>query len=273
VSRHTQVGRKAQSGRLPPNANALREAEHGRAAQVHFRPANLVVNVSSSDEALTTAAETRAVRLPGQPLTMRWLPWPRRPKGLDKLPPPDPDDAQGDFPFAYRDASVRQSLEIMREVSAEQRARARHLDTKAGTLAGFAGTVLALNAGLGGRLLSSDDKDKLTDAAQHLIRIFLAVSTIALGLAAFAAVAGALRPMGHEDLNDLSIERYARRPKVVTDPHALRMTWLQTLARMTSSDRRAGAWKARSLMIAVSLLAVGLAGVAGQGLTLVFWNG
>lgn len=49
--------------------------------------------------------------------------------------------------------SVEQCLSIMAEVAEEQRERNRHLDTKAGSIAGFAGTALTLNLTLGRPLL------------------------------------------------------------------------------------------------------------------------
>jgi hypothetical protein len=49
--------------------------------------------------------------------------------------------------------SVEQCLAIMAEVAEEQRDRNRHLDTKAGSIAGFAGTALTLNLTLGRPLL------------------------------------------------------------------------------------------------------------------------
>lgn len=167
-------------------------------------------------------------------------------------------------PFG-EDDSVKQCLEIMKEVSAEQRARARHLDTKTGTLAGFAATIFTLNATLGRPILESH----LTSTAADVIKVFFGVSVVALGLAALTAVTGVLRPMGHDDLEEEQIDAYGDRPKVVTPPPELRMTWLQTVVQMTLSDRKAGSRKSTYMKFAVRLLVVGVIGVAGQALTLV----
>jgi hypothetical protein len=167
-------------------------------------------------------------------------------------------------PFG-RDDSVEQCLEIVKEVSAEQRARARHLDTKTGTLAGFAATIFTLNATLGRPILETH----LTSTAADLIKVFFAASVVALGLAALTAVAGVLRPMGHDDLDEEQIDAYGDRPKVITPPADLRMTWLQTVVKMTLSDRKAGSRKSTYMKVAVGLLVVGVLGVAGQALTLV----
>lgn len=178
-------------------------------------------------------------------------------------------DIPSDSPSASRrfgrDESVKQCLEIMSEVSAEQRARARHLDTKTGTLAGFAATVLTLNATLGRPLL---DANLPKDAASR-VEVYFTVSVIALGLAALVAVVGVLRPMGHKDLDEEQIDAYSDHEKVNADPEDLRMTWLRTVTEMAISDRTAGTRKARLGNLAVLCLAIGLCGVAAQALTLV----
>jgi hypothetical protein len=179
---------------------------------------------------------------------------------------PNPPDDSAARPARFgRDESVQQCLEIMKEVSAEQRARARHLDTKTGTLAGFAATVLTLNATLGRPLLEA----RLPEAAASRVESFFTISVITLALAALVAVVGVLRPMGHKDLDEEQIDAYSDRGKVNTDPEDLRMTWLRTVTEMTISDRKAGTWKSRLGNVAVVCLAIGLCGVAAQAVTLV----
>jgi hypothetical protein len=152
----------------------------------------------------------------------------------------------------------------MKEVSAEQRARSRHLDTKTGTIAGFCATVLTLNVTLGRPLL-----DAYVTPGQHsAIRILFLAGSMALASGAFVAVAGVLSPMGHDDLTEEAIDGYSARPKVITPPEELRMTWLQTVTLMAKSDRKASAAKASRSKIAVVLLAVGLGCVAGEAVTL-----
>jgi hypothetical protein len=164
------------------------------------------------------------------------------------------------------DDSVQQRLAIMHEVQAEQRARARHLDTKTGTLAGFCATVLTLNVTLGQPLLTA----KLAPGAHSAIRILFLVASLLLGLAALIAVAGVLRPMGHDDLTKEQIDQYSDRPKVTTPPEQLRMTWLRTVTEVTMSDKAAGAAKAFWSTAAVIPLVLGLIAVAGEALTLFF---
>lgn len=165
-------------------------------------------------------------------------------------------------PFG-NDESVVQCLEIMREVSAEQRARGRHLDLKSGTLAGFSGTALTLNTTLGRPLLQTD----LSACASTVVTTSFVVAVIAFGGAAGLAIRGGLRPMGHDDLTEKQIDEYSDRPKVTTSPAELRMTWLRTLTDVALSDRAAAAAKAEFASKATMLLGVGLVGVAGQAVT------
>ncbi len=164
------------------------------------------------------------------------------------------------------DESVSECLEIVREVSAEQRARARHLDSKIGTLAGFGATALTLNTTLGRPLLEAD----LRSGATVVVTVSFLVAVVAFALAATVAVIGGLRPMGHDDLTDAQIDAYSDRPKVVTPAADLRMTWLRTMTDMARSDRSAADAKAKLARTATVLLGIGLLGVVGQAVTLAF---
>lgn len=164
------------------------------------------------------------------------------------------------------DASVVQCIEIAREIIDEQRARNRHLDAKTGTLAGFSATVLTLNATLGRPLLQDPD---LSARADVFVSACFAVTLLALTAAVVLAVLGVLSPKASTDLTEKQIDQYSDRPKVVTAPEALRLTWLRTLTDMAKSDRRVGNAKAKHANRAAKALATGLVGVAGQALTLV----
>jgi hypothetical protein len=152
----------------------------------------------------------------------------------------------------------------MREVLPEQVARARHLDSKAGTTAGFCATALALNLALGTSLLKRD----LGSCGGTLIHVFFGLAVLALAAAALAAVFGGLRPMGFKDLDNDQIDAYSDRPKVVTAPVELRMTWLRTMTEMAMSARKAGDDKAKWSRRATTLLSLGVVGVIGQASTL-----
>jgi hypothetical protein len=192
----------------------------------------------------------------------RWLTIGAALSGALSAPSAEPESTEA---FG-NDDSVQQCLEIMREVSAEHRARSRHLDTKTGTIAGFCATVLTLNVTLGRPLLTA----KLSSDAHSAIRILFLVGSLALGAAAAAAVAGVLRPMGVDNLDVGQIDDYSNRPKVTTPPDELRMTWLRTLTEMTISERAAGNAKAFRSKLAVLLLVLGLVAVAGEAITLFF---
>jgi hypothetical protein len=165
-----------------------------------------------------------------------------------------------------RDDSVVQCLAIMGEVADEQRARNRHLDTKAGSIAGFAGTALTLNLILGRPLLSQ--RFPKSPWAHGMIRDAFLASAVLFAAAALAAVVGVLRPAGTDDLDEPAIDGYANRPKVTTPPPELRETWLQSVTAMALSDRKAGDSKARWSSVGVVLLAFGVVGLLVQAVIL-----
>jgi hypothetical protein len=168
-------------------------------------------------------------------------------------------------PFG-NDESVAQCLTIIREVTDEQRGRNRHLDTKAGSIAGFSATALTLNLTLGRPLLLQPFGR--SEWAHGVIRDAFIAAAALFAAAALAAVVGVLRPTGTDDLDDTAIDAYADRPKVITPPSELRLTWLQTVAAMTLSDRKAGNAKARWSNVGVVLLALGIVGLLVQAVTL-----
>src|SRR4051794_27328734 len=103
-----------------------------------------------------------------------------------------------------RPDSVEVCLEIAREVLVEQRARARHLDTKTASLAGFCATVLTLNVTLGRSLLNAH----LARGAHVLTIIFFLAAALLLATSVGAAAIAVLKPMDHEDLTAESIDAY-----------------------------------------------------------------
>jgi hypothetical protein len=168
-------------------------------------------------------------------------------------------------PFG-NDDSVAQCLMIINEVANEQRGRNRHLDTKAGSIAGFSATALTLNLTLGRPLLLQPFR--ASGSAHGVIRDAFIASAALFAAAVLAAVVGVLRPTGTHDLDETAIDAYADRPKVITAPSKLRETWLQTLTAMALSDRKAGNTKARWSNVGVVLLALGILGLLVQAITL-----
>ena len=162
--------------------------------------------------------------------------------------------------------SVAQCLAILGEVGEEQRGRSRHLDTKAASIAGFAGTALTLNLTLGRPLLQQHFPH--SPAAHSVIRDAFIASAALFALASLTAIVGVLRPTGTDDLDEDAIDGYANRPKVSMSAHELRETWLQTLAKMALADRKAGNAKAPWSAVGVGLLALGIVGLLIQAVTL-----
>lgn len=165
-----------------------------------------------------------------------------------------------------RPDSVEQCLAILGEVGVEQRDRSRHLDTKAASIAGFAGTALTLNLTLGRPLLLQ--KFAGHEWAHGVIRDAFIASAVMFGLAAASAIVGVLRPTGTDDLDEDAIDGYADRPKVITPVPELRETWLQTLSKMALADRKAGDAKAKWSTVGVVLLGLGVLGLLVQAVTL-----
>lgn len=168
-------------------------------------------------------------------------------------------------PFGNND-SVVECLSIMSEVANEQRGRNRHLDTKAGSIAGFSGTALTLSLTLGRPLLQQ--RFAASAWAHGVIRDAFLASAVLFAAAAIAAVVGVLRPSGTHDLDETAIDAYADRPKVITPPQELRATWLQTVTAMALSDRKAGNAKALWSNVGVVLLVLGIVGLLVQAVTL-----
>ncbi len=162
--------------------------------------------------------------------------------------------------------SVEQCLSIMAEVAEEQRERNRHLDTKAGSIAGFAGTALTLNLTLGRPLL--EQHYSTYPWAHGLIRDAFIVSALMFAAAGVTAIGGVLRPARTKDLDEEAIDAYADRPKVITPPPELRETWLQTVVATALADRKAGNTKATWSNIGVVLLVLGIVGLLVQAATL-----
>jgi hypothetical protein len=162
--------------------------------------------------------------------------------------------------------SVEQCLTIMAEVSDEQRERNRHLDTKAGSIAGFAGTALTLNLTLGRPLLQQHFHSH--PWAHGVIRDAFITSAALFAAAGLTAVFKVLKPAPTDDLDEEAIDSYSNRPKMIMPPPELREKWLRTVTDMTLSDRKAGNAKAKWSEAVVVLLALGIVGLLTQAVTL-----
>lgn len=177
---------------------------------------------------------------------------------MDKFDP----DSRFDDP-----ESVEVLLPIVREILAEERARGRHLDQKAGAFSGFTAIALSLEAGLapnayGGTLL--------TCQSEAVFTVMFVLAILSLLSAAGVAILGVLAPQPHPGVDDEQIDGYSDRPKVITSKQDLQIAELRTLTEVTVGDRRAYDRKARRLTYASIALGIGIVGISGQALTIAF---
>ena len=112
------------------------------------------------------------------------------------------------------DESVVQCLAIMGEIAEEQRGRNRHLDTKAGSIAGFAGTALTLNLTLGRPLLQQ--RFPSSPLAHGAIRDAFIASAALFAASVLAAVVGVLRPSGQQGFGRDRYRRYVVQAEAIT---------------------------------------------------------
>lgn len=163
--------------------------------------------------------------------------------------------------------SVKVLLPIVRELLAEERARGRHFDQKAGAFSGFTAIAISLEAGLapnayGGSLLGC--------GSEILFTVMFVLAIVSLLAAAGIAILGVLAPQPHWGVTDEQIDGYSDRPKVITPPDDLRMAELRTLTEVAVRDRKAIDRKAKRLSYASVALAIAVLGVAGQAITIAF---
>jgi len=175
--------------------------------------------------------------------------------------PFDPD-ARFDDP-----ASVEVLLPIVRDVLAEERARARHLDQKGGALAGFTAISISLEAGLAP---TAYDGKLLSCQSEAVFTVMFVLAVASLLVAAGLAIVGVLSPKDQWGVTDEQIDAYSDRPKVITPPEDLRIAELRTLTEIAKLDRQTIDSKARFLKFASLALGLGVLGISGQALTIAF---
>jgi hypothetical protein len=159
---------------------------------------------------------------------------------------------------------VQQCLVILTFIAEEARNRNRHLDIKAGSVAGFAATALTLNLTLGRPLLL----EHFNGPAHSWIRDFFLGSAVMFACAVFVTAIGVLRPMPTDDIDEAAIDAYADRPKATTPPAALREVWLQSMKTFAIADRASGDEKAKWSKWAARLLGLGIVGLLGEAFVL-----
>lgn len=158
-------------------------------------------------------------------------------------------------------------MPIVREVLAEERARGRHLDQKAGAFSGFTAIALSLEAGLAPNAYSGD---LLACQSEAVFTVMFVLAIGSLLIAAGIAILGVLAPQSQLGVTDEQIDAYSDRPKVITPAPDLLIAELRTLTEVAVGDRQAFDHKAKRLTYASIALALGVFGISGQAITLAF---
>lgn len=164
--------------------------------------------------------------------------------------------------MAQREKPNPEAVEVLRQIAEDvledERTRGQNLDSKTASLAAFSGTILALDATLGQGLLRRD-----------LGSVFFLIAASALVLAAGVAVVGVLRPQRYLGLKGSELKGFARFPLLGETKSEIQGRMLITLTdEVIPAERERNDSKARLTMVSAILLAVGLAGIAGQAVTL-----
>ena len=177
------------------------------------------------------------------------------PTRSDEQPIGNPDAAELLLPFA-QDVAL-----------GHEQDRQRHLDTKAGTLAGFVAVALSLEAGLGATVLN---KTSLDCTAETLFVVFFVAGIGGLALAAMLALLGVLAPKDYLEMTEEAIKGLASAEELNAPPSVIRERQLVTVVDITLQGRKTNDAKAKRLKGASISLACGIGAIAAQGLVLAF---
>lgn len=166
-----------------------------------------------------------------------------------------------DEPQQPNPQGVEELLKTVERFVADERTRGQGLDAKTSTLAGFAGTILALTATLGGQLFQNDLGD-----AEVLFRALFIASVIALALAAALAVGGVLRPQPRLAVEMEEIEAFARFPTLAAERMEIQGQMLVTAIRSldverVTNDRKAAITRYAAIALVIGFLLVALLAV------------
>lgn len=159
--------------------------------------------------------------------------------------------------------AVEELLRIVERLTADERARGQGLDSKTSTLAGFAGTILALTATLGGQLFQGD-----LGAAEVPTRILFIASVTALAAAATLAVVGVLQPQPRLAVSMDEIERFCDFPLLGSPRMDVQGQMLTTVVTALATERTVNRRKAVATKYAARALVVGFIAVALMAVTL-----
>jgi hypothetical protein len=160
--------------------------------------------------------------------------------------------------------TVAELLAMVRTLLDDERARGQALDGKSATLAGFTGTILALTATLGARLLRLD----LGDVGSAAFRSLYVVSVLALGVASLVSLVGVLRPQPRMALTMDQVRLFSEFPLIAQPTVEIRGSMMNTLIEALGHERKLNDRKAGLTRLAAGGLAVGFVAVAAQAVTL-----
>jgi hypothetical protein len=160
--------------------------------------------------------------------------------------------------------SVEALVAVAERLVDDERARSGTLAARASTLAGFAGTILAIVATLGREAFKLD----LGSVGDPSMRGLFLVSVCALALSATLAVGGVLRARRRELVDVEAVHEFAEAPWVTKDPAAIKQVWLVSLGETLTRDRENNDHRARLGEAAAIALLVGLLALAGQAVVL-----
>jgi hypothetical protein len=164
--------------------------------------------------------------------------------------------------------SAKLLLPFAQEVAlADEQERQRHLDNKAGTLAGFVAVALSLEAGFGATVFVDGSLDCAVEA---LFTTFYVVGVGGLAAAGLSALLGVLAPRGYLALTEEAIEGLASKAELNAPPDVIRERQLETVVQITLDGRKTNDRKVKSLKWASISLAIGVGAIGAQGLALAF---
>jgi hypothetical protein len=165
-------------------------------------------------------------------------------------------------------ASVELLLGFLRDVAfSDESARQQHLDSKAGTLAGFVAVALSLEAGLGASVLL---EQSMACGVRVLFILFFVVAVVGLAVSGLFALIGVLAPRDYLVLDKAQIEGMATRAEMQRPTDDVREKLLATMSDLIVGARATNDKKAFALKVASIALAVAVAAIAAQGLSLPF---
>ena len=147
----------------------------------------------------------------------------------------------------------------------DERQRGRALDAKTAQLATFSGTILTLDVALGTLAL----RKSLGSVADIVLPLCFLIAALGLVISAGLAVGGVLIPQKFLSIHRNAVRGFARYPLLSEDPTVVRarlltsITDVQLPRERTRNDRKAEWTKG-----AVIALMIGLAGIAGQAITI-----